>query len=384
MSATPINVGFVPLIDCAPLVAAADKGFAAAEGLTLRLVRESSWANIRDRLTVGHFDAAHMLGPMAVASTLGVGHIRVPMIAPLALGVGGNAITVSTNLWAAMARHGASAGGAPSIQGQALRQVVAERMRMGAPTMTFATVFPFSCHNYLLRYWLAACGIDPDRDVLLIVNPPSFMVDAMRAGLVDGFCAGEPWNSLAVAAGVGHIVTSTAAIWRFSPEKVLGLRADWADAHPRELSALIRAVYRGALWCEHPAHHAELARLLAQSRYLGVPAALLENILSNRLALTPGNAAVDVPDFLAFTRHAATFPWTSDAMWFYSQMVRWKQIEASPEHARSARSSYRPDLYRDALRPLGIAASAMDSRFSEFFDQRVFDPENPAAYISGS
>jgi two-component system, oxyanion-binding sensor len=115
-----------------------------------------------------------------------------------------------------------------------------------------------------------------------------------------------------------------------------------------------------------------------------VPAALLENAVANRLALTPGNAAVDVPDFLAFTRHEATFPWTSDAMWFYSQMVRWKQIEASPEHAQSARSSYRPDLYRDALCPLGVAASTMDARFSEFFDQRIFDPDDIVAYISAS
>jgi two-component system, oxyanion-binding sensor len=397
MNSTPINIGFVPLIDCAPLAAAADKGFAAAEGLALSLVRENSWANIRDRLIVGHFDAAHMLGPMTVASTLGIGHITVPIIAPLALGVGGNAITVSSNLWNAMMRHGARPGAGPSIQGRALRQVVAERERIGAPSLTLATVYPFSCHNYLLRYWLSACGIDPDRDVLLIVNPPSLMVDAMRADRIDGFCAGEPWNSLAVAAGTGHIAATTSAIWRSSPEKVLGLRADWADAHPRELHALVRAVYRAALWCEHPAHHAELAQLLAQSHYLGVPAEVLELALSNRLVLTPGNAAVEVPEFLAFASHAATFPWTSDALWFYSQMVRWKQIDASPQRAELARSSYRPDLYREALRPLGVAAPPMDFRSarrtgdkladdadSGFFDQRMFDPNDLAAYIAAS
>src|SRR5262245_13814632 len=215
-------VGFIPLLDCAPLVVAAEKGFAADEGIEMVLVRETSWANIRDRLVVGHFDAAHMLGPMAVASSLGIGHLQVPLAAPLSLGLGGNAITVSTALWEQMTVQGASAAAAPGAQGQALRKVVAARARLNKPPLTFAMVYPFSCHNYELRYWLAASGIDPDHDVRLVVLPPPLLVDALRENQVDGFCVGEPWNSLAVDVGVGHIVAATTAIWRASPEKVLG------------------------------------------------------------------------------------------------------------------------------------------------------------------
>ncbi|MBL8270522.1 CmpA/NrtA family ABC transporter substrate-binding protein, partial [Steroidobacter sp.] len=191
-------VGFIPLMDCAPLAVAVEKGFAAEEGLDLRLVRETSWANIRDRVVVGHFDAAHMLGPMAIASTLGVGHLKVPMAAPLSLGLGGNAITVSLRVWELMMAEGATLSAHPRALGEALRKVVQARERAQKPPFTFAMVYPFSAHNYELRYWLAASGIDPDRDVRLIVIPPPLLVDAMREGQIDGFCVGEPWNSLAV------------------------------------------------------------------------------------------------------------------------------------------------------------------------------------------
>jgi NitT/TauT family transport system ATP-binding protein len=215
MSLVPLTVGFVPLLDCAPLVVAAEKGFAAAEGLDLKLVRENAWATIRDRVIVGHFHAAHMLAPMPVASTLGVGHLTAELIAPMALGWGGKAITVSVGLWDGMAARGAAAGADPVSQGAALRAVVRERVRSGAAPLTLAMVYPFSCHHYELRYWLAASGIDPDVDVRLVVVPPPFMVDALREGQIDGFCAGEPWNSLAVAAGIGHCTApATGAIAR--------------------------------------------------------------------------------------------------------------------------------------------------------------------------
>src|SRR6202022_355472 len=158
-------LGFIPLLDCASLVFAAERGFAAAEDLELALVRETSWANIRDRVVVGHFDAAHMLGPMAVASTLGIGHVKVPVIAPFALGLGGNAITVSLRLWEQMTSEGASAGSDPGIHAAALKRVSAGPEKPRGGPLTFAMVYPFSCHNYELRYWLAAAGIDPDRQV---------------------------------------------------------------------------------------------------------------------------------------------------------------------------------------------------------------------------
>jgi NitT/TauT family transport system ATP-binding protein len=385
MTSSVVVVGFIPLLDCAPLVVAAEKGFASGEGLDLTLVRETSWANIRDRIVVGHFDAAHMLGPMAIASTLGIGHLKVPMAAPLSLGLGGNAITVSNALWQAMSAAGAELGCDARTQGEALSKVVRARERSHKAPLTFAMVYPFSAHNYELRYWLASCGVDPDRDVRLVVIPPPLLVDAMRETQIDGFCVGEPWNSLAVAVGVGSIVIPTTAIWRFSPEKVLGCRLEWTQRNPDRLAALIRAVYRAAKWCEQPEHHAELAKLLSEPRFVGAPAEILIRGLSNRLVLTPGEQPRDVPNFYLPSSHAATFPWTSHALWFYSQMVRWQQLAFVAQDVPQARATYRPDLYRIALQGSGDDIPALDSKVETadtgFFDGRTFDPENVEAYL---
>ena len=394
-------VGFIPLMDCAPLAVAVEKGFAADEGLDLRLVRETSWANIRDRVVVGHFDAAHMLGPMAIASTLGVGHLKVPMAAPLSLGLGGNAITVSLRVWELMSAEGATLSADPRVLGEALRNVVRAREKAQKPPFTFAMVYPFSSHNYELRYWLAACGIDPDRDVRLIVIPPPLLVDAMREGQIDGFCVGEPWNSLAVSVGVGCIALPTTAIWRLSPEKVLGCRLEWAQRHPDRLQALVRALYKAALWCEQPENHLELSRLLAEPRFVGAPAEILLRGLSNRLCLQPGGGQVQLPSFYLPASQAATFPWVSHALWFYSQMVRWGQIAFDPDHVAQVRATYRPDLYRLALARLPANIPSADAKIEGddsrtlpaipqsmpfgpdgFFDGTRFDADDLSGYLS--
>jgi two-component system, oxyanion-binding sensor len=396
-----VIIGFIPLLDCAPLVVAAESGFAAAEGLEVTLVRETSWANIRDRVVVGHFDAAHMLGPMAVASSLGIGHLQVPIIAPIALGLGGNAITVSEALWEQMSAADVRIDAGPAAQGRALREVVTKRERAQQPPLTFAMVYPFSAHNYELRYWLAASGIDPDRQVRLVVLPPPLLVDALREGQIDGFCVGEPWNSLAVSVGVGHIVTTTTAIWQLSPEKVLGCRLAWAQRYPGRVAALVRAIYQAALWCEKPANHDELARLLSQPRYVGAPAEIILRGLSNSLSLVPNGPAQPVPDFYMPARQAATFPWTSHGLWFYSQMVRWQQIEFRADHLDLVASTYRPDLYRDALAALQVELPSKDSKVEGltatagnasvgtlasqpggFFDGKIFDPNDLRGYLA--
>jgi ABC-type nitrate/sulfonate/bicarbonate transport system substrate-binding protein len=373
-------VGFIPLMDCAPLAVAVENGFAAEQGLDLRLVRETSWANIRDRVVVGHFDAAHMLGPMAIASTLGVGHLKVPMAAPLSLGLGGNAITVSLRVWDLMVCEGVTLSASPRALGEALRNVVRARERASKPPFTFAMVYPFSAHNYELRYWLAASGIDPDRDVRLVVIPPPLLVDAMREGQIDGFCVGEPWNSLAVSVDVGCIALPTTAIWPLSPEKVLGCRLEWAQRHPDRLQALVRSLYRAAVWCEQPENHLELARLLAEPRFVGAPAEILLRGLSNRLCLQRGGEAEHLPEFYLPASQAATFPWVSHALWFYSQMVRWGQVAFDPEHVAQVRATYRPDLYRLALSQITNVPSA-DTKVDALFDGARFDPDDLPAYL---
>jgi ABC-type nitrate/sulfonate/bicarbonate transport system substrate-binding protein len=376
-----LTLGFVPMLDCAPLVVAAERGFAAEEGLELTLERETSWANIRDRLIVGHLDAAHMLGPMTVASTLGIGHVRTPIIAPCALGLGGNAIAVSLHLWGQMRQEGAAAGSPATMQGIALRRVLARRARKDRSPLTFGIDYPFSCHNYELRYWLAAAGVEPEHDVRLVVIPPPMLGEALRAGQIDGFCAGEPWSSVAVDSGLAAIVNSTAAIWPSSPEKVLGCRAQWAERHPVRLRALIRALYRAAEWCERPENHPELAMLLAEPRHVGISAQVLHRGLSGRLTVTPYGDAEALADFYLPASRWATFPWPSHALWYYTQMVRWRQIELVAEHPVLAAGSYRPDIYRAALAPLGVELPPEETKVEAFFDNRVFDPSDLVGWL---
>jgi ABC-type nitrate/sulfonate/bicarbonate transport system substrate-binding protein len=219
-----VIAAFVPLVDCAVLVAAREQGFAAAEGIDLQLVKEPSWASLRDHLCLGHVDCAHALAPLPVALTLGVGHVRVDCVAPFVLGRGGNAVTLSARLVRELRTVAADALAGPAEAGRALAAVVRTRT---AP-LTLGMTFPFSNHNFDLRYWLAFAGIHPDRDVRLVAIPPPLMVDSLRAGLVDGFCVGEPWNSLAVAQGLGCIVATQAQLFPHAAEKVLAMRAAFA------------------------------------------------------------------------------------------------------------------------------------------------------------
>lgn len=394
-----INAGFMPLLDSALLVAAREKGFAEAEGIHLSLVRETSWASIRDRMAVCHFDVAHMLAPMPIACNLGMTPLAAPTIVPMALGLGGNAITVSSTLWAAMADEGAIADLDATASGRALRAALARRRGKAQPR--FGVVHPHSGHNYELRYWLAASGIDPERDVEIVVLPPPLMADAMAAGRIDGYCAGEPWNTAAVAKGVGRIVTVKAAIWKSSPEKVLGVSAKWAGANTDAHQALLRALHNAAGWCAQPANHAELASLLATPRHVNCPEEWLAPALSGRI--DTGGGTVQVPDFFLPHAKAATFPWKSHALWFYSQMVRWGQVEASSNNAQVARDTYRPDLYRAALKPLGVALPGANSKVEGaltvptpvgssgaslvlgpdgFFDGKIFDPDRLDDYLA--
>jgi NitT/TauT family transport system ATP-binding protein len=402
---TVVRAGFIPLLDCAVLAVAAEEGFARSEGIELALSKEASWASIRDKVNLGHLACAHMLAGMPIASSLGIGHVRVPTIAPFALGLNGNAITVSSDLYRRMAdKAGLTGNEGPAGTVAALKLVIEESKARGEGPPTFGMVFPFSCHNYELRYWLAAGGIDPDLDVRLVVIPPPLMVESLRAGHIHGFCVGEPWNSLAVDAGLGRIIATKAEIWRTSPEKVLGVQASWAEANPEVLAALIRALDKAAAWCDRVENRGALAELLSRECYTGVPQELLLRILSGQVRLGPDGAERSVPDFILFHRNAANFPWTSHALWIYSQMLRWGQAQPSAAAEAVVRRVYRTDIYRATLGPAGIPLPGANAKLEgslgdplhvgalsgslllgpdRFFDGRVFDPDDIAGYLAG-
>jgi two-component system, oxyanion-binding sensor len=390
-----IRAGFLPLLDSAILVAAREKGFAADEGLDLQLSRETSWANIRDRLSVGQLDVAHMLAPLPVAQNLGLSPLKNRIIVPFALGFGGNAITVSNTLFQKLQVIDPECRKSPTRAGTALKTFIRNRDN---PKLTFAVVHTFSSHAYELRYWLAACGVDPIRDVEITIVPPSMMTDAMAAQTIDGFCVGEPWNSVAVSHGHGVILTTKSAIWRSSPEKVLGITEKWADANSATVAALLIALHRSALWCQDVANHEELARILGDAGFVGVAPSILQATLACNL---PGLGVVE--DFVSFAKGAANFPWQSHALWFFSQMVRWKEIALSAAFADMARGTYRPDIYRSALAKAGVAMPGGSSKVEGalgvptllpalggelvlgpdgFFDGKTFDPDQIEAYIA--
>ncbi|HEX5045587.1 MAG TPA: CmpA/NrtA family ABC transporter substrate-binding protein [Gammaproteobacteria bacterium] len=356
-----IAAAFVPLVDCAVLVAAREQGFAAAEGLELELVREPSWASLRDHLNLGYVDCAHALAPLPVASTLGVGHVQVDCFVPFVLSRGGNAVTVSATLYDEMRDVADERGlSTPSAAAEALAAVV--RRRAAPPTL--GMVFPFSNHNFDLRYWLAAGGIHPDRDVRLVAIPPPLMVDSLRAGHVDGFCVGEPWNSLAVAEDVGRIVATNAELQPRGAEKVLAVRA--ALERDSRLGPLLRSLDAAAEWADEPSNRGALAALLARREYVGAPAELIEPALAGDLPLGAGRAASH-PDFIYFHRHAANLPRAEEALWAYAQMVRWGQVRAQGSLERLAAGVFRQDLYRryvgGAPPPEGMPAAFDGVRF---------------------
>jgi ABC-type nitrate/sulfonate/bicarbonate transport system substrate-binding protein len=365
--------GFVPLVDCAVLVAAREQGFAAAEGIELDLVREPSWASLRDHLLLGHIDCAHALAPLPVALTLGVGGIQADCIVPFVLNRGGNAVTLSARLAEAVRASGAIDDGAqPRQMGEALARVARER---DAP-LTFAMVFPFSNHNFDLRYWLAASGLHPDRDLRLVAIPPPLMVDSLRAGAVDGFCVGEPWNSVAVSQGLGEIVVTQSQLAPRSAEKVLALRADFAERSPHVLDRLLRALDAAAAWVDDTAHHAALAECLARPEYLGVAPELIAEALAGRLRLGAGSTLED-RDFLYFARDGANVPDAAAGLWSYAQMVRWGQVAPSAQRERAAGRVLRSDLYRRALGGAPVESPALVP-----FDGIAFSPADVSAYLT--
>jgi NitT/TauT family transport system ATP-binding protein len=377
---TPVKAGFIPLVDAAALIVAADRGFAAEEGMRLELVREVSWANVRDRLMLGQFDAAHMLAPLAIAATLGRDYAKVEMTAPLALGLNGNAVVVSADLHAAIAAAAAGSMSDPAATGAALARVVAARRRDGADPLVFGMVFPFSSHNYQLRYWMAAAGIDPDRDVQLVVLPPPYMADALAKGQLHGFCVGAPWASVAVSQGFGHVLHFGVDLIARCPEKVLAVRSNWAAANVHTMHRLVRACARAAAWCVVPENRPELSRILSAPGRLGVDPATITRILDGRLVVAPDGNTRAHGQFFILDGRAALRPDPRHALWLYAQMVRWRQVDHSAVAAAAAARVYRPDLFDAALASHnGVVEDGIGA-----FAGPPFDPGDIAAYVQAA
>jgi NitT/TauT family transport system ATP-binding protein len=396
---TRISAAFLPLTDSAVLVAAREKGFAAEQDIALDLIRSESWATLRDRLVYGQVQAAHILAPLAIAVTLGLSQHPASLSAPFKLSVNGNIFVMGSAFAAALDPDIVRRIGDPIATAHDFAAAIGLYRRKPV----IGIVHRFSCHALLLRYWLAYAGIDPDRDIVLRVLPPSLMGAALEAGEIDGFIAGEPWNTVAVQAGLAEIVMVGARVWQRGVEKVLALRTGWMEENADVVDRLLVALDRAAAWCDDPVHHRELAELLSRSEYVGrAPEAILPT-LSGRLVARPGDGQVGVPATILFHREAVGFPWRSHALWIYSQLVRWGMAEASPEAEARAADVFRSDIYRRALAgtgaPMPGASLKVEGALSEpmgvgshsaglvlgpdrFFDGRVFDPADIEGYLA--
>ena len=377
----PLHIGFIPLVDAAALIVAVDKGFTAAEGLDVTLVREVSWSNVRDKLNIGLFDAAHLLAPVAIASSLGIGHVKVPIAAPFNLGLNGNAITVSPALHAAIMAEIDGDPFDPMATALALSRVVAARRKNGSEPLTFGMTFPFSTHNYQLRFWMAAGGVDPDEDLRLVVLPPPYMVDSIASGQIDGFCVGAPWNSIAVDRGVGRILHFVSDILVRAAEKVLAVRQSWSEKNPQVVAALVRAAFRAAEFIEQPENRSEVARILARPERIGVDADVIQRTLDGRLKISPDGTIRESSRYLLVGREGAARPDPVQAAWLYAQMVRWGQAAISPEALAVARAVFRPDLYDAALGMHGEADRGAPGSVGAFAGP-IFDPSDVAGYLA--
>ncbi len=383
-----LRLGYIALTDSAPLLVAADLGFFAREGLEVTLSQEPSWANIRDKVCYGDLDGAHMLAAMPLALTLGLGPLRQAMVTALCLNLNGNAITLSRSLLDGVNALDPHAAAARPFPAAALRPLIVQRARTGAAPVTLAHVYEFSNHNYQLRDWLAAGGIDPERDVRLLVIPPAQMVSSLAEGSIDGFCVGEPWNSLAARAGYGEIAITGYQIWNNAPEKVFGVTRAWAETYPQTHLAVLRALLAAGQWLATPAHWPEANALLQRRLLLQGPFSAL------------GGGAPE-PEFHNL---AANFPWRSHALWLLTQMLRWGQITRPLTLRTVAEQVYQPQWLREAATALGYPVPLDDWKREGFhaapwtldgsagpltlgpdrlLNGTHFDPADPLGYLRG-
>lgn len=402
-----LKFGFIKLTDCAPLVIAKEKGYFEDEGLYVTLEAQANWKILLDRVITGELDGAHMLAGQPLAATIGFG-TRAHLVTAFSMDLNGNAITLAKSVWAEMLAADPSLAATPTprpVKADALRPVVSRLKSAGTP-LRMGMVFPVSTHNYYLRYWLAAGGINPgyytpgdttgtaEADVLISVTPPPQMPATLAQDTLQGYCVGEPWNQQAVIRNIGVAVITDCEIWRNNPEKVFGVTADWAAKNPRTHLAVVKALIRAAEWLDaSPENRVEACRLLARPEYVGADFQVIANSMTGTWEYAPGDTR-RLPDFNVFFRYFATYPYYSDAIWFLTQMRRWGQIDEAKSdewYKQTAADVYKPDLYRAAaqaliaehkLEPADVPVTdGFKPATDEFIDGVTYDAREPNAYL---
>ncbi len=361
-----VRIGFIPLTDCASLVIAAERGFDRRHGVRIELVRQPSWSAVRDRLLAGELDMAHMLYGQVYGLQLGLGSVQSEMAVLMGLNQNGQAITLSRRLAEQGVHDGAS---------------LAAHIAKGGRRFVFAQTFPTGTHAMWLYYWLAAAGVDPFGDASVVTVPPPRMGAHLGAGSIDGFCAGEPWNGLALLDGQGVTVATSQSIWPDHPEKALACTAAFSRARPETCRAVVRAVLEAARWIdENDAHRTLAAETIAGSAYVGVGVDALLPRMLGRYEDGLGRAWQDESPLRFHGNGAVNFPWLSDGLWFMTQFRRWGLLPRHPDYQAVAASVQRIDLFREAAASVGVPLPATSMRSSRLLDGRLWDGLDPAAF----
>lgn len=406
-----LTFGFIKLTDMAPLAVAYENGYFEDEGLFVTLQAQANWKVLLDGVIGGQLDGAHMLAGQPLAATIGYG-TKAHIITPFSMDLNGNAITVSNEIWEQMKPNvPLMEDGRPQhpISASAMLPVVESYKDKGEP-FNMGMVFPVSTHNYEIRYWLAAGGLEPGyyspddisgqlgADVLLSVTPPPQMPATMEAGTINGYSVGEPWNQQAVFKNIGVPVITDYDMWKNNPEKVFGITAEFAEENPNTTVALTKALIRAAIWLDENdnANREEAVEILSRSEYVGADEEVIANSMTGFFEFEKGDRR-PAPDFNVFFRYNATYPFYSDAIWYLTQMRRWGQI-AEPVSDEwffdTAKDVYRPDIYLSAARSLvddGMAAEAdfpwdsdgfkAPTPAEDIIDGIAYDGRTPNAYL---
>ncbi len=403
-----LTFGFIKLTDCVPLVIAKEKGYFEEEGLFVTLQSQANWKVLLDRVISGELDGGQMLAGQPLGAMVGFG-TKADIITAFSMDLNGNGVTVSNDVWNAMKSYvPMQPDGKPQhpIKADTLKPVV-EQYRKDGKEFKFGMVFPVSTHNYELRYWLAAGGINPgyytqsditgmsDADVLLSVTPPAQMPATLEAGTIHGYCVGEPWNQQAVFKGIGVPVITDYEIWKNNPEKVFGVTRQWADNNPNTHIAVIKALIRAAKWldADNGKNRAEAVKILSRSEYVGADYQVIANSMTGTFEYEK-NDKRELPDFNVFFRYNATYPYYSDAIWYLTQMRRWGQIDEAKTdswYIDIAKKVYHPQIWLKAAEILvkegKLNASDIPSTDgfkpadSNFIDGVEYDGRKPNEYL---
>ena len=377
---TGAKLGYIALTDAGPLFVAKEKGFFEKHGMPdVEVLKQSSWGTTRDNLVLGSagngIDGAHILTPMPYLISSGAmtqNNQPTPMMILARLNVAGQCISVGQEY--ADLKLG--------VDATPFKAALAAKRASGKEVKA-AMTFPGGTHDLWIRYWLAAGGIDPNSDISTIVVPPAQMVANMKVGTMDCFCVCEPWNEQLKNQQIGYTALTTGELWDKHPEKAFAMRADFVEAYPNATKALLMAVMEAQQWCEDMANKEELAKICAKRNWINAPFADVVERMRGNFDYGNGKVVENSPFIMHYWADHASYPFRSHDLWFLTEDIRWGYLPETTDTKALIDQVNREDLWREAAAELGVTdIPTSTSRGPEtFFDGKVFDPENPSAYL---